>query len=127
MSTLKFVENHVEVLARIENIVVQFHEQGHVSHDYDAIRVFEALMSYYRAITTNFSLPIPKLSSQGEQALYEVIKVLIHGEDAKKAFDCLKRLKKSALFWNKKNGSQGDLSYISRFLGTGLRKSEFQD
>lgn len=116
MSKLEFVEQNMRILAPAESAIVSFYRQGIITHDHDVIRVLESLFAYYRAITTNFPLPSPKLVSDNELALYTSIRDLWQHEDPKSLLDCVKLLKKSALLWNREHGSQGYLRYISRFL-----------
>jgi hypothetical protein len=115
MSKVEFAENNFDILFPIESSIAFFYRKDLINNDYDVIRVLEALYAYYRAITTNFPLPEPKLS-QNELDLYTTISKQCDGKDPKALLECVKVLKKSALLWNKNHGSQGYLQYISRFV-----------
>jgi hypothetical protein len=115
MSKLGFAEQHMAILSPAEGVIVSFYKQNFINHDYDVIRVYEALVAHYRAITTNFPLPEPKLS-QHKLTLYTAILKQWQEEEPKTLLECVKLLKKSALLWNRNHGAQGYLQYISRFF-----------
>lgn len=116
MSKLNFAEEHAEILEPIERLVCGFYAKKLINHDYDTIRVYDALTAYYKAIVTNFPLPTLKLTSDSEKTLYNNIVEMSEKYDAKEMLECIKLLKKSALLWNKELGSQGYLNYINQFI-----------
>ncbi len=113
MSLVDFAKAHSDILEPIELIIVQLFNKGAVKHDFEVIRVYDALIAHYRAITTNFSLPSPTFSTAQEASLYEILREFTLDNDSKKMLECLKVLKKSATRWNKERGSQGYLQFIA--------------
>lgn len=125
-------KKYLDVLQNIEAVIVAAYRDDHRLSDYSVMSVLEALINIYTAeITRREPRPI-KLSPQ-EQTLFDSVKEICEWrlgrvslenapdlEDDKKTIEemliVLKRLLKSAKFWNREQGSQGYLNYIIRFL-----------
>ncbi len=52
MSKLEFVKSTIDILAPVEILIASFYEQDIISPNNDAFEVFDALIAYYRAVTT---------------------------------------------------------------------------
>jgi hypothetical protein len=128
-------EKYLDVLQNIESVIVACYREEISLSDYSVMSVLETLINIYTVEITGRKPRPVKLSPQ-EQSLFESVKEICEwrlgrgnlkddlghsGIDVgKKTVEeiliVLKRLLKSAKFWNREAGRQGYLNYISRFL-----------
>lgn len=115
---LEFVEKYQEVLTPLEFLVIDFYKHNRKMHDHDALRVYEALIKYTKAKSTNYPLPQIKLEGISLDLYQQQLAFLLSKEDSfsfQELMECVKTLEKSLKLWNREFGSQGYLNYISQF------------
>ncbi len=56
-SKMEMVESYREILEALENFVKRVYSKNPKLHDHDVLRVYEALIKYYKAKLTNYQLP----------------------------------------------------------------------
>jgi hypothetical protein len=135
MSMREIDEKYLDVMQNIEAVIISAYRDDQSMSDYSIMSVLEALINAYTAEITRRIPRSIKLSPQ-EQTLFESLREICEwrlgrgnlkdnleqsGVDVgKKTIEeiliILKRLLKSAKFWNREEGSQGYLKYINRFL-----------
>jgi hypothetical protein len=128
-------EKLMDVMQNIESVVVSAYRTDHSLSDYSIMSALETLINVYTAEITGRTPRPLKLSPQEQILVEEVHKIcewrlgrasledtLNHSEIevGKKTIEeilmVLKRLLKSVKFWNRQEGSQGYLNYVTRFL-----------
>jgi hypothetical protein len=128
----EFFEKHKRSFQHLEDIVVGTYNALPEMLDYSADRVYEALMREYKAELNG--TPKPKLNlPDSDMTLYyslrNVTEQMLDRSDLPPKFRddvgretmddivaILKALRKSVNFWNKQNGRQGYLNYVSQFF-----------
>jgi hypothetical protein len=128
-------ENLFAVLQNIEAVVADEFSNDESLTDYSVMAIYEALINAYTAEITKRT-PRPVKLSAAEQTLRDDIKIICEWRLGRGNLDdasdlpeleiepytleemliALKKLFKSVKFWNKENGSQGYLKYISHFV-----------
>lgn len=145
MSQGEFEDHYMDVLQNIEFGIVTVYRQHTEMTDYDAQKTIETLIREYQAESTNRSLPTIAMKPLVQET-YDSVKAMCEwrlgrtqiGKEEKKSFFkqrskkhteisiesitieeiilCLKRIRKSIEFWNRKGGRQGYLDFISEFV-----------
>jgi hypothetical protein len=145
MSPSDFEEKYMDVLQNIEFGIVSVYRQNAEMTDYDAQKAIETLIREYQAEQSNRSLPVIAIKPLVQET-YDSVKAMcewrlgrtqVETEDKKPFFKqpskkpaeipiepktveeiilCLKRIRKSIEFWNRKGGRQGYLDFISEFV-----------
>ncbi len=129
---------HLDILQNIEFAVTEGYKRYPKMTDLDVIKVYEALINFYRSLVTRRTPELPEML-QIQRELLEAIQAVLqlrgleekNPEKPRKRFSraafkteteeekylyCFRRLEKSAKKWNKERGRQGYLNYISNFL-----------
>jgi len=127
-------EEHLDVLQNIEAIIVTFYRKYPQMTDYDVDKALAALIQTYRNEATGKAAvkPAGEIPALVYAQIAEVCDWRLgrwHTSEQKGEArlapeplspevmtHCLKRLRKSLELWTKEGGSQGYLSYISKFL-----------
>jgi len=129
------IESHEDVLQNLEQAVVRAYNEDRSLLDLDVLDAFDALIRRYASEDAGKTPPRLSLGAQAS-AVYAVIDSICEWQLGRAPFalddgsnlfipepvrisellDCLKRLRKSARFWNEQAGRQGYLDYISSFL-----------
>jgi hypothetical protein len=119
-----FIEANYDLLLSIETLIVYAYKQNPKMHDHDVIKVMDQVIKYFRAKATNFPFEEHIFLSDLENELYTSIKLNLEKKISfQEAYELLKFLKKSVELWNKKGGSQGYLTYVTRFLDVEIAES----
>jgi hypothetical protein len=132
----KFEEKYLDVLQNIEFGIVNVYRQHHELTNWDAMDAVEALIRHYTAEARNRTPPTVSLSELS-QLVFDSVKAMCEwrlgrdelldqddrpvGPDMEpKTVDeiiaCLKRIRRSIRFWEKKGGRQGYLNFVSEFV-----------
>jgi hypothetical protein len=135
-SIMRIEEEHLDVLQNIESVVARTYRLNRQMTDYDALRVYEALIKAYTAEQSGREAK-PGYQSELEARLFDDIHSICewrlgHGAmpgadedvtpggiqtiDAQTLIVCLKRLVKSVNRWNKHGGRQGYLDFMTQFV-----------
>lgn len=130
---MSFEEEYEDILQNIEFAIIQEYQQDPKLLDYDVADALEALIRAYRAEAggrTPTELRLegkPRLVLDAVRAICEwrlgrsesdagslprVTKPISVSE----IVDCLKRIEKSVHRWNKQNGRQGYLNFVSKYI-----------
>jgi len=117
LSTLEFTEKYTVLLQSLETIVSIFYDHNLGTTDYDILTCYEAISKNLKAKLTNFPLPIHKLNGISSE-IYATLLPILESQpySDQESQDCIKLLIKSVKRWNEKNGPQGYLRFISRFV-----------
>jgi len=137
---MKFEEQYQDVLQNLEYAIIMVYREQPELTDYDVQEALEALRRHY---IREIRKQPPKeviLPPRAEQVFYtmkqigewrlgrsdleetsetsgtEVWSARAHPITLDELVQCIKRLEKSAKFWNKNGGRQGYLTYINQFL-----------
>ncbi len=140
-----FEEKYLDVLQNIEAGIVSVYREHPEMTDYDAQKAVEALIREYQAETTNRPVPVVAMNPLAQET-YHSVKVMCEWRlgrvqmetEKKKSFFkwpskkpvempiapktveeivlCLKRIRKSIEHWNRQNGRQGYLNFVSEFV-----------
>lgn len=129
-------ETHQDVLQNIEFAIVRAYEQDPSLLDLDVIDLLDAAIRRYAAEAQGRVPPAPRLAAKVAPA-YAMVERMCEfrlgrtsmGGEAGTAevhvpnpvtlddlLACLKRIRKSAKFWNDEAGRQGYLDYVSQFV-----------
>jgi hypothetical protein len=132
----KFEEKYLDVLQNIEFGIVNVYRQQPELTDWDAMDAVEALLRHYTAEARNRTPPTARLSELS-QPVFDSLKAmcewrlgrehLLNQDDRPVGLDmepktvdeiiaCLKRIRRSIRFWEKKGGRQGYLNFVSEFV-----------
>jgi hypothetical protein len=132
----KFEEKYLDVLQNIEFGIVNVYRQHPELTNWDAMDAVEALIRHYTAEARNRTPPTVALSELS-QLVFDSVKAMCEwrlgreelldqddrpvGSDMEpKTVDeiitCLKRIRRSIQFWQKKGGQQGYVTFISEFV-----------
>ncbi len=132
----KFEEKYLDVLQNIESGIVRIYRQRPELTDWDTMDAVEALIRHYTAEARNRPPPTIHLSEL-TQLVFDSVKAmcewrlgrehLLDQDDRPLDLDlepktvdeiiaCLKRIRRSIQFWQKKGGQQGYLTFISEFV-----------
>lgn len=122
---------HMDVLQNLEFAVVQVYRANPQLTDFPVTRVYEALIDAYTGEKIGRE-PRPWNPSPEEVELYEAVRRMCEtrlgrmGDEAAEMdmavidievlINCLKRLRKSVIRWNKRGGPQGYLDFIEEFV-----------
>lgn len=133
---MKFVDKYMDVLQNIETAIVKVYRKDPSLNDYDVMHVLEVAKNLYTAEKSGREWRMPLLTER-EETLLEAVKSMCdfrmgRGGDNEEAdgpeigilgpksideiIACLKRIFKSAKFWNKRRGPKGYLNYVSKFI-----------
>lgn len=129
---MTFEDDYLDVLQNLEFAIVNTYRKHRDIIDFDVLIVLDAIMNFYisgiRGVKPrNFNLSGKQLD------LFEAVKEMadyritgkakdddneyeINAITVNELLDCLKRIKKSVLFWTKEAGRQGYLDYVSNFI-----------
>lgn len=118
--TENFDEQYLDVLQNIEVGIIQVYRKQPDLTDYNVEKAINALMCVYQAQVTGHAAPRLRLR-EIEQDVFNAVKVMCDWRLGKAALEpvivaCLKRIRKSVVFWSKQGGRQGYLEYIAQFL-----------
>lgn len=126
-------EQYQDILQNIEFAIVQEYQRDRTLLDYDVADALEALIRMYRSEQGGGSPPLPRLAERpkvvfeaarvmcewrlgraqmGDQQMPKIEEPITIGE----MIDCLKRIEKSVRRWNKQNGRQGYLNFVSKYI-----------
>ncbi len=129
-------ETHQDVLQNLEFAISRGYQADNTLLDLEVIDALDALIRRYVAESQGRISPHIRLLPKAEM-VYELThrvcewrlgRQVLGGQEARPSVSspsplsieellaCLKRIRKSARFWNEKAGRQGYLEYISRFL-----------
>jgi hypothetical protein len=132
----KFEEKYLDVLQNIESGIVRIYRQHPELTDWDTMDAVEALIRHYTAEARNRAQPTAHVS-EPSQLVFDSVKAvcewrlgrehLLNQDDRPLDLDlepktvdeiiaCLKRIRRSVQFWQKKGGRQGYLTFISEFV-----------
>jgi len=132
-------DKHLDLLQNIEFMVVSVFRDDPAMEDREAIRALDALVQYQRRVAANQTPTPPENLSDNEALIFERVLGIIEErraiappeEPSKKpvsrlrgnpnSFDniilaCLRKIHKSAVRWNKRNGKQGYLKFAIQYL-----------
>jgi len=131
-------DKHLDVLQNIEFAVVSVYRDDPTMEDREAIRALEVLVQYQRRVAAGQTPTLPDNLSENEQlvvdrvqAIMEERRALAPPAEAPKRFSvlnkktnsfedtllaCLRKIHKSAVRWNKRNGKQGYLKFAIKYL-----------
>jgi len=129
-------EEYLDVLQNIEAEIAQVYQEHPRLTDWDVLDAVEALIRHYTAEARHKPPPTIRLSDLAQRVFNaaEAIcewrlgrKQLFTEDDqpadleiepitATEIIACLKRIRKSIRFWDKKGGRQGYLDYVSEFI-----------
>lgn len=140
-----FEEKYMDVLQNIEFSIVSVYRQHPEMVDWDALKAVETLIREYHAEQTHHLVPAVALKPLAQE-VYESVKAMCEWrlgrsqplvEESKSFFKspfkkapelkmepktteeiilCLKRIRKSIELWNRRNGRQGYLAFISEYV-----------
>jgi hypothetical protein len=127
-----FEEEYMDVFQNLEAAIITVFKKQPELTDYEVENAIEALIRTYQGTSSGRApvLPHSPASQTVYQAVQEMCEIRLgHSEikNAKKAskiepitmdilIQCLKRIRKSIVFWTKESGRQGYLQYISNFI-----------
>lgn len=136
---MRFEEQYMDVLQNIESGIVMIYRKHPEIADYSVMRVIEALIEDYKAVR-NKREPKPHNLSEPETLMHETVGRLCdwrigrQSPDAEDAADldseepppgdvtvdemilCLRRILTSVKLWNRNNGRQGYLNFVSKYV-----------
>jgi hypothetical protein len=135
---MSFEEQYQDVLQNIEFAIVNEYRKDRSLLDYDVADALEALIRAYRSEAGGRTPTQPRLDGKPLR-VYEAVKAMCEwrlgrsgtesmqpagvveairaGEvSVGEIVDCLKRIEKSVHRWNKQNGRQGYLDFVSNFI-----------
>lgn len=134
---MKVTEEYEDVLQNLESAIVATYRANRELTDHDVEIVIGQLIRVYQADKTKGDIVLTNMND-ARQELFDAVDSMAkfrlghsEGEDAPhissliqgmRVIDvatlllCLKRLRKSIRFWNKKYGRQGYLDYIDNFF-----------
>ena len=131
-------DKHLDLLQNIEFMVVSVYRDVPSMEDREAIRALDALVQYQRRVAAGQTPTAPDNLSENEQLVFDRVlgiiaerRAMAPPEEAPKRFSvlnkktnsfedtilaCLRKLHKSAVRWNKRNGKQGYLKFAIQYL-----------
>jgi len=131
-----FEEKYQAVLQNLEFALVQVYHSDPKMTDYAALYAVESLIKHYNAEQQGRTLAAPQFQPH-EQEAFDSIKAICEWRLGKQALvgesdeevnigdqantpeeisGCLKRIKKSIEFWQKRGGRRSYFEFVSRFL-----------
>ncbi len=134
---MSFEEDYEDVLLSIESAIMGFYQADPSLIDTEVDTVFTWLVKYYQAKSQGrkSSYPQPKGTSANLLLKVQGICDIFVGENGlivnqekgeiqlpvkirtySEMVECLQRLKSSVKLWTKKDGRQGYLNFVSRFI-----------
>lgn len=136
---MRFEEQYMDVLQNIESGIMIVYRKHPEIADYSVMRVIEALIEDYKAVR-NKREPKPHNLSEPETLMLKTVgrmcdwRIGRQSPDAQDAEDldseepppgdvtvdemilCLRRILTSAKLWNRNNGRQGYLNFVSKYV-----------
>lgn len=124
---MKVEEQYFDVLQNLEWTIVNEYRQDRSLLDMDARDAVAALARIYEAEAESRGAPRPHLTSRSER-IFQAVKATCEWRlgraDApietvlkpEELVLCLKKIRSSVEFWNKRNGRQGYLEFVSQHL-----------
>ncbi len=136
MSDLPIEEEYEDLLFNIESMVVSAYKKNPQLTDYDVLKAYEAVQKNYVAEKRSAALPPPPAGASNDVYLrvrniceWYLGRQKLEDEGGKSQDDlapepvsidvilaCMKRVQKSANYWNKEGGRQGYLRFVSQFV-----------
>ena len=137
---MKFEEQYQDVLQNLEYAIIMVYREQPELIDFDVLEALEALRRHYiREVRKQPAKEaiLPQRPKQVFHAMKQISEWRLGRSDLEKVSEtsgtevwsarehpitldelvqCIKRLEKSAKFWNKNGGRQGYLTYIDQFL-----------
>jgi hypothetical protein len=129
---MKVEEEYFDVLQNLEWAIVNEFRQDRSILDMDAREAVAALARVYEAEAESRGASQPRLTSRAER-IFQAVKLVCEwrlgrGGDVAESEEvetplkpaelvlCLKKIRSSVEFWNKRNGRQGYLEFVSEHL-----------
>ncbi len=131
-------DTHLDLLQNIEFMVVSVYREDPTMEDREAIKALDALVQYQRRVAAGQTPKLPEHLSENEQLVFDRVQAIMEErraiepkQEAPKRFSvlnkksnsfedtllaCLRKLHKSAVRWNKRNGKQGYLKFVVEYL-----------
>jgi hypothetical protein len=132
----KFEEKYEDVLQNIEFGIQRVYQEHSEMTDWDALKAIEALIRVYQAKARKRDAPQFQLALLPQET-FDSVQLMcewrlgraemvndqgarVDAEMKPKTVDeivlCLKRVRRSIEFWNRKGGRQGYLKFVSQFV-----------
>ncbi len=131
-------DKHVDILQSIEGGIVGVYRENSSLRDQDVIKALDVIIAYYRAIDTRKEFKMSEEISAKEKSIFDRVTGFLGlreeliGENPapkRKSFSralrtttkeeiylaCLRKIKKSAIRWNKRNGENGYLDFVKNY------------
>ena len=134
---MSFEEDYEDVLLSIESAIMGFYQADPSLIDTEVDTVFTWLVKYYQAKSQGRSSSYPQPKGTSANLLLKVQEIcdIFVGENSlivnqekgeiqlpvkirtySEMVECLQRLKSSVKLWTKKDGRQGYLNFVNRFI-----------
>ena len=129
-------DKHLDVLQNMEFAIVQIYRSTSDLIDIEVLNAIKSLIRTYNLETKGGFASVPKIkgvSATVAEAVKEVCELrlgrvstdnkwiqphdgTIESKSVENIVDCLKRIQSSIKFWTKKEGRQGYLNYVNKFI-----------
>ena len=132
----QFEEEYRDVLQNIEGVLIPVYDEQPKMTDYSAIYAVETLIKVYSAELQGRTAAIPQFQTHEKEA-YTHVKAIcdwrlgrgtmkdekgremdlgLEPITVEEIIDCLKRIRKSIEFWQKRGGRRAYYEYVSQFI-----------
>jgi hypothetical protein len=126
-------DTHLDVLQNIEFAIVNVYQEQGDHLDYDVMRALDALINVYRAESRGHTPKVIRLP-EPESLVFQRAKDICEfrlgrkelktdwkipsGEEQRvdEILACLRKIRKSVDWWNKRGGRQGYLEFVSQYV-----------